>query len=174
MVSGEEMLVTVLGSCVAACIRDTKSSVGGMNHFLLPTEKKNINAQNWHDYESEATRYGDLAMEQLINKIISAGGKRENLEAKIFGGARMFTSTLSDIGAQNIAFVNEYLKTEKIKVVKKDIAGTNARKVYYIPSTGKVYLKRITRTNNNTIEIREQEYLDEAKHARTSADISFF
>lgn len=175
VVSGDEMLVTVLGSCVAACIRDTKSGIGGMNHFLLPTEnKKNRANNNWQDYDSAATRYGDLAMEQLINKIINLGGKRENLEAKIFGGAKMFTTSLSDIGGQNIAFVNDYLKTEGIKVVKKDMAGTNARKVYYIPSTGDVFLKRITHIKNNTIENREREYLNEAQNTRTSADISFF
>lgn len=174
VVSGEEMLVTVLGSCVAACIRDTQSGIGGMNHFLLPTERKNKRTQNWHDYDSEITRYGDLAMEQLINKIINLGGKRENLEAKIFGGARMFKTSLSDIGSQNIAFVIEYLKTEKITIVKQDVAGTNARKIYYIPSTGDVFLKRITHTNNDTIEVREREYLNEAKSARTEADISFF
>ncbi|MCW8929880.1 MAG: chemoreceptor glutamine deamidase CheD [Gammaproteobacteria bacterium] len=174
VINGEEMLVTVLGSCIAACIRDTQSGIGGMNHFLLPSENKNGQPKNWHDYDSEATRYGDLAMEQLINNIIGMGGKRENLEAKIFGGARMFKTTFSDIGGQNIAFVKEYLKTEKIRITKNDTAGTNARKVYYIPSTGEVFLKRITRTNNNTIELREREYMDEANHARTTADISFF
>jgi len=174
VVNGKEMLVTVLGSCIAACIRDTKSGIGGMNHFLLPTEKKKGQTNNWNDYNCEATRYGDLAMEQFINNIISMGGKRENFEAKIFGGAQMFTTTLSDVGAQNIAFVNEYLKTEKIRITKDDTAGTNARKVYYIPSTGEVFLKRITRTNNNTIENRERKYLKEAAHTKTTAEISFF
>ena len=174
VVDGQEMLVTVLGSCVAACIRDVRSGIGGMNHFLLPSEKNKNNNQSWNDYNSEATRYGDLAMEQLINKIIGMGGKRENLEAKIFGGARMFTTTLSDIGTQNIQFVTQYLKTEKIKVVSEDTAGVHARKVYYIPATGDVFLKRITRTNNNTIEDRERNYLKEVKQTRTSAEISFF
>jgi chemotaxis protein CheD len=174
VVNGEQMLVTVLGSCIAACIRDNKSGVGGMNHFLLPKEKANGKSRAWDDYDSQATRYGDLAMEQLINKIINMGGRRENLEAKIFGGARMFASTYSDIGGQNIEFVLQYLKTEKIRVTSNDTAGTNARKVYYIPNTGEVFLKRITKTNNNTIENREKEYMKEVKTARTSADISFF
>ena len=174
VVDGDQMLVTVLGSCIAACIRDNKNGIGGMNHFLLPTEKINGRAKRYLDYESEATRYGDLAMEQLINKIIAMGGKRENLEAKIFGGAKMFTASLSDIGSQNIAFVTEYLKIEKILVAKNDTAGINARKVYYIPATGDVFLKRITRTNNNTIELRERQYMSEANAARTTAQISFF
>ncbi len=174
VVHGPEMLVTVLGSCVAACIRDTKSGIGGMNHFLLPTEKKNKNATEWNDYNSAATRYGDLAMEQLINKIVAMGGKRENFEAKIFGGARMFETSFSDIGAKNIEFVTKYLKIEKIRTLSHDTAGNHARKIYYIPESGEVYLKRITNTNNDTIKNREYKYLSEARKARTTADISFF
>ena len=113
-------------------------------------------------------------MEQLINKIISMGGKREYLEAKIFGGGRMFDSGMSDIGTQNIEFVKEYLKTESIKIIKRDTGGDHARKVYYIPSTGEVFLKRINRINNNTIELRERKYLKQAKTTRTTAEISFF
>lgn len=173
VVNGEEMLVTVLGSCVAACIRDTKNGIGGMNHFLLPSEK-NKASKAWNDYDSAATRYGDLAMEQLINKIVSLGGKRENFEAKIFGGARMFETSFSDIGAKNIEFVTHYLETERIRVASIDTAGINARKVYYIPGTGEVFLKRITKTNNDTIQSREKKYLKEAQKARTTADISFF
>ena len=173
VVSGAEMMVTVLGSCVAACIRDSKNLIGGMNHFLLPTDTKIKQPQQWHNYDLSATRYGDLAMEQLINKIIGMGGRRENLEAKIFGGGKMFNSGLSDIGTQNIEFVKEYLKTEGIKIIKRDTGGDHARKVYYIPSTGEVFLKRINRINNNTIELRERKYLKQAKTTRTTAEISY-
>ena len=173
---GEEMMVTVLGSCVAACIRDTKNLIGGMNHFLLPTDTKTKLKQPmaWHNYDLAVTRYGDFAMEQLINKIIKMGGKREHLEAKIFGGGKMFANGMSDIGLQNIQFVKEYLKTEGIKIVKSDTGGEYARKVYYIPVTGDVFLKRINRINNNTIELREVKYLKRAKTARTTAIISYF
>ena len=174
VVSGAEMMVTVLGSCVAACIRDSKNHIGGMNHFLLPTDTKIQKNQQWHDYDLSATRYGDFAMERLINEIISMGGRREYLEAKIFGGGRMFDSGMSDIVTQNIGFVKEYLKTEGIKIIKRDTGGDHARKVYYIPSTGEVFLKRINRMNNNTIELRERKYLKQAKNTRTTADISFF
>ena len=174
VISGEEMMVTVLGSCIAACIRDKDSHIGGMNHFLLPTDTKIKKSNQWHNYDSSVTRYGDFAMEVLINRIIAMGGKRPNLEAKIFGGARMFNTSLSDVGAQNIEFVQEYLKTESIKVVSRDTGGENARKVYYIPSTGEVFLKRINRVNNNTIELREMRYLKQAKSTRTTAEISFF
>lgn len=173
VVSGAEMLVTVLGSCVAACIRDTKSGIGGMNHFLLPSMAVN-KGRHWDDYDSAATRYGDLAMEYLINKIVQLGGQRENLEAKVFGGARMFKTSFSDIGLQNIEFVNDYLKTERIRVVSSNTGSTFARKIYYIPSTGDVYLKRITHISNNTILERERNYFEEAQKARTTAEVSFF
>jgi len=174
VVNDKTMLVTVLGSCVAACIRDVRSGIGGMNHFLLPTDNKHPTQQAINDYNSDATRYGDLAMQQLINQIIAYGGKREHLEAKIFGGAKMFNATLSDIGKKNIEFVHEYLKTEKIKISSDDTAGINARKVYYIPETGEVYLKRILRTNNQTIENREKDYLRKTKKESTEAEITFF
>ena len=172
--AGDEMMVTVLGSCVAACIRDKKLGIGGMNHFLLPTDSKVKQKNQWQNYNSSVTRYGDFAMEVLINKIISMGGSRSNLEAKIFGGARMFNTSLSDVGAQNIEFVQQYLKTESINIVSRDLGGENARKVYYIPSTGEVFLKRINRVNNNTIELREMRYLKKAKSTRTTAEISYF
>jgi len=174
VVNGRQMLVTVLGSCVAACIRDSQRAIGGMNHFLLPYEKNRGTARKWNDYESESTRYGDLAMEQLINKIISLGGQREYLEAKIFGGAKMFNVHLSDIGRQNIEFVMQYLKTEKIKIASEDTGGIHARKIYYIPANGDVFLKRITETYNSTIEQREKRYMNEVKQTRTTAEISFF
>lgn len=174
VVAGEQMLVTVLGSCIAACIRDKKKLIGGMNHFLLPTDRKIQIPAQVLNYDNAATRYGDLAMERLINDIIARGGTRENFEAKIFGGSRMFNTSMSDVGDQNIQFVKSYLKTEGIRVSKEDLGGDLARKVYYIPSTGEVFLKRINKVRNNTIELREISYLKKAKSSRTTAQIDFF
>jgi chemotaxis protein CheD len=174
VVNGKQMLVTVLGSCIAACIRDKKKLIGGMNHFLLPTDRKIKSPGQILDYDNAATRYGDLAMERLINDIIARGGIRENFETKIFGGARMFNSGMSDVGSQNIEFVKAYLKTEGIRISKEDVGGDHARKVYYIPSTGDVFLKRINKVKNNTIELRELSYLKQAKSSRTTAQIEFF
>lgn len=175
VVNNKQMLVTVLGSCVAACIRDRHQQIGGMNHFLLPTDKKTSVQPRWDNLDSAAARYGDLAMEKLINNIIKLGGRRENLEAKIFGGANMFNGGLStDIGAQNVLFVKEYLEIEKINLIGIDTGGEYARKIYYIPETGEVFLKRIERFKNNTIQLRETQYLKQARVARTTAQVSYF
>ncbi|MFK5983987.1 MAG: chemoreceptor glutamine deamidase CheD [Pseudomonadota bacterium] len=172
--TGKEILVTVLGSCIAACIRDTRSGIGGMNHFLLPEQKKKPETSNWaENYESSETRYGDLAMEMLINDIIKRGGNRSFFEAKIFGGAQMFESNMK-VGERNIEFVSNYLKVESIPVVSNDVAGSHGRKIYYIPETGDIFLKRIISIHNNTIEKREKAYLKKAKQSRTEAEIDFF
>lgn len=171
---GKEMLVTVLGSCVAACIRDAKRGIGGMNHFLLPEQKNKDKSQGWvESYDSSETRYGDLAMEMLINDIIRRGGDRKNFEAKIFGGAQMFESSMQ-IGLRNIEFVRAYLKFESIAISSEDVAGTQGRKIYYIPETGEIFLKRIVSLHNNTIEKREAQYLRQARATKTEAEIDFF
>jgi len=171
---GDEMLVTVLGSCVAACIRDARSGIGGMNHFLLPEQRNSENKKNFAEsYDSSVTRYGDLAMEMLINDIIRRGGDRKYFEAKVFGGAQMFESSMQ-IGQRNIEFVREYLDFESIPINSEDVAGKQGRKVYYIPETGEIFLKRIVSLHNNTIEQREAKYLRQAKETKTEAEIDFF
>jgi len=171
---GKELLVTVLGSCVSACIRDTKSGIGGMNHFLLPEQHNRHKDTSWAEtYENSETRYGDLAMEILINDILKRGGDRQYFEAKIFGGAQMFKSSM-EIGKRNIDFVSDYLKYESIRVASNDVGGIYGRKVYYIPQTGDIFLKRIINVKNKTIEFREKKYLQEAKQTRTEAEIDFF
>ena len=171
---GAELLVTVLGSCVSACIRDTKSGIGGMNHFLLPEQKNKPQSTSWAEsYDNSETRYGDLAMEILINDIIKRGGDRQYFEAKIFGGAQMFVSNMR-VGDRNIEFVSDYLKYESISVSTQDTGGKQGRKLYYIPQTGDVFLKRIVSLHNNTIENREKKYMKEATSSRTEAEIDFF
>ncbi|MFK5892283.1 MAG: chemoreceptor glutamine deamidase CheD, partial [Pseudomonadota bacterium] len=158
----------------SACIRDTKSGIGGMNHFLLPEQNNKHNNTTWAEaYESSETRYGDLAMEILINDIIKRGGERQYFEAKIFGGAQMFESSM-EIGKRNIEFVSKYLKYESIRIASNDVGGRYGRKIYYIPQTGDIFLKRIINIKNKTIENREKKYLQEAKKSRTEAEIDFF
>ena len=124
----EEMLVTVLGSCVAACIRDPLANVGGINHFLLAEPSAEI--------ISQSNRYGSFAMECLINDIIKNGGQKNRLEAKIFGGANLFQSRLK-IGEKNIEFVKQYLEKERITLISEDVGGAIPRRIHYWPSTGK-------------------------------------
>lgn len=120
---------TLLGSCVAACIRDPVAGVGGMNHFLLPGEES-------RGHERDAERYGDYLMELLINGLMKQGAHRDRLEAKLFGGARMMRG-LSDIGRKNAEFAERYLRHEGVTVVGKDLGGDRGRRLQYWPVSGR-------------------------------------
>jgi chemotaxis protein CheD len=120
---------TLLGSCVAACIRDPVAGVGGMNHFLLPGEDGRVR-------KGDAERYGDYLMELLINGLMKQGASRDRLEAKLFGGARMMGG-LSDIGKKNADFAERYLGHEGIAVVGKDLGGNRGRRLHYWPVAGR-------------------------------------
>jgi len=169
-VSHESMvLVTVLGSCVSACIRDRKLGMGGMNHFMLP----DIGSKD--ESFSPSARYGAYAMEVLINHLLKMGARREQLEAKIFGGGRVMASLAgSDVGKRNVAFVQEYLKNERIPVVAEDLLDVYPRKVYYFPKDGRVMLKKMMHTRNNTVIEREREYADRLTAEPVSGDIELF
>jgi chemotaxis protein CheD len=144
--------VTVLGSCVSACIRDKVFAIGGMNHFMLP---EGDGLGGW----GNSSRYGVYAMEILINEILKRGGRRENLQAKIFGGGNvMKTLSKSNVGERNAEFATKFLATEGIPVLAKDLVDVFPRKVYHFPSTGKVRVKKITDLHNQTILEREREY----------------
>jgi chemotaxis protein CheD len=129
---GSETIVTVLGSCVAACIRDPITQVGGMNHFMLPAS----DSGQW-GAASASLRFGNFAMERLINDILRQGGRRRHLEIKVFGGARMMGNG-SSIGLQNAAFVETYLRKESLPIAAHDLRGDHARRIHYQPLTGRV------------------------------------
>ena len=149
-------LVTVLGSCVSACLRDRDSGIGGMNHFMLPDEGKLIGA---HGNISAGGRYGVHAMELLINQILKLGGRRDRLEAKVFGGGNVLQGfMLSNVGEQNAEFIVEYLNLERIPIVARDLLDVWPRKIYFFPRTGKVMVKRLRKVNNDTIVLRERDY----------------
>lgn len=152
-----EMVVTVLGSCIAACIRDKVRGIGGMNHFMLP-EQSEYSSDVWGgNPNTAASRYGNWAMEYLINEILKRGGRRENLEVKLFGGGQMIAS-MTDIGQRNILFAYSYLANEGLKVVAADVGDVYARKVLYFPDTGAVKVRRIKDMKNNTLLDREKTY----------------
>lgn len=130
----EVVLTTILGSCVAACLRDPVAGVGGMNHFLLPDGVKDGGV---------AQRYGAHAMELLINDILRRGGRRDRLEAKLFGGGRMFDG-LTDVGGANAAFAEKFLRDEGIPVVAASLGGSGARRVQYWPVSGRAQQKSVT------------------------------
>ncbi|MEI7841813.1 MAG: chemoreceptor glutamine deamidase CheD [Gallionellaceae bacterium] len=164
------VLVTVLGSCVAACIRDRKSGIGGMNHFMLPENKTEVASP-----VATAARYGAYAMEMMINQLLKNGAKRENLEAKLFGGGNVLRGfTVTNVGERNVEFATAYLKNEKIRVVAQSILDIYPRKIYFFPATGKVMLRKLKHANNDTIIEREAEYGSRLKHADIEGDIDLF
>ena len=168
-VTGRDMLlVTVLGSCVSACIRDPKSGIGGMNHFMLPEGDP-------HNPLSESARYGGYAMEVLLNQLIKMGASRTRLEAKVFGGGAVMRGfTMHNVGERNSDFVLEYLDAERIRVVAQDLRDIYPRKVYYFPSSGRVLVKKLKQVHNNTIVQREEEYGSRLKKSEVSGDVELF
>lgn len=163
------LIVTVLGSCVSACIRDTKTGVGGMNHFMLPESTDRDNPV------SESMRYGSYAMEVLINQLLKNGARRENMEAKIFGGGNVLRSfTTTNVGERNAIFVRKFLKDENIRVNGEDLNDIYPRKVYFFPSTGKVLVKKLKQLNNYTLIKREASYADRLKADTVGGEIELF
>jgi chemotaxis protein CheD len=161
--TAEDMvLVTVLGSCVAACIQDRAAGIGGMNHFMLPDDGADV-AQA----ASDAMRYGAYAMEVLINELIKAGGRRERFEAKVFGGAAVLAGmTTMNIGDRNAAFVRRYLALENIRIVAEDLQGSHPRKVAFLPRTGQVMVKKLRLTQDSSVAEREQALARQTPEAR--------
>jgi chemotaxis protein CheD len=170
-VTGRNMvLVTVLGSCVAACIRDRVSGISGMNHFMLPENKNERNTP-----VATAARYGSYAMEMMINQMLKAGAQRANLEAKLFGGGNVLRGfAVTNPGERNVEFVIDYLEKEGIEVVAKSLLDIYPRKIYFFPSSGKVLLKRLQHANNDTIVEREADYGFRLKHADIQGDVELF
>ncbi len=168
-----ELIATVLGSCVTACIRDPAIGIGGINHFMLPYFK-NSQGSNWeHTPVSLETRYGNIAMEKLINAILKVGGKRENLEIKLFGGGRVLDMQ-TDIGEKNIEFVRQYLMKEKLNAIAEDVGGRHPRKIQYFPYTGRVRVKKLNNLHNNTLIERENVYLARLKQSELKGKVELF
>ena len=168
-----ELITTVLGSCVSACIRDPILGIGGMNHFMLPLHVQSRTG-TWKDTPvSASTRYGNVAMERLINVILANGGKRKNLEIKIFGGGKVLDMNM-DIGQLNIDFVVEYLHTERLNVVTEDMGGIYPRKVMYYPSSGRARIKKLYKLHNETILNREKAYNAKLESEEVVGDVELF
>lgn len=153
----DEIITTVLGSCVSACIRDPDSGVGGMNHFMLPgdTTKR---LDQWGGKDSLATRYGIAAMESLVNDILKQGARKDRLELKLFGGGKVLAMDVNDVGERNIRFVRQFLKTEGLAAVAEDLGGTYPRKINFFPKTGKVMVRRLRSLQNQAIVNQEKNY----------------
>jgi chemotaxis protein CheD len=165
----ETLIVTVLGSCVSVCLRDPILRITGMNHFLLPANKDHLNVN------SDSARYGVYAMEVLINHMIKLGASKSRLEAKVFGGGNVLKQLrINSVGEQNAAFVEEYLDTENIRVVAKDLLGEYPRKIYFFPLTGEVKVRKLKSLHNTTILERESEYRVKVSQTPASGDVDLF
>lgn len=164
-----EMITTVLGSCISACIRDRRLGIGGMNHFMLPVGGAPSPAAN----NSTAARYGNYAMETLINDILKNGGRRANLEVKIFGGGQVLEQ-MTRIGDANIRFVREYLEVEHLTLSAEDVGGRCPRKVLYYPDTGRVRVRKLKVLKNETILQREKRYLNTLEKEPASGNVELF
>ena len=171
-VSGEdEMIMTVLGSCVSACIRNPRTNIGGMNHFMLPQMGASASMLT---LDGTAARYGNWAMEVLINEILNYGGSKRDLEVKLFGGGKVLDNMTMDIGKRNIDFVFSFLDKEGINVVAHDVGDRFPRKLLYFPNTGKVRVRKLQSTNQATIVRREAAYLNDIKTSPRDGDIDLF
>jgi len=159
----DEVLTTILGSCIAACIRDAVSGVGGMNHFLLP---------DGNSGDREARCYGVNAMELLINDILKHGGDRRRLEAKLFGGANV-VSALTDVGSRNYAFARQFLTDEGIPIVGGDVGGDLARRIQFMPVSGRARQAVVKGAEPKLVE-EELTALHKKTQTAATADVEFF
>ena len=145
--SDQLVIMTVLGSCIAACLWDSRAGIGGMNHFMLPES----------DAADVSGRYGSYAMEILINEMLKAGARREYLQAKIFGGAQVMAGfTTMNVGERNTSFVKDYLRTERIPLLSEDVLDIHPRKVVFFPTTGKAMVKRLAHAHPESLLSQER------------------
>jgi chemotaxis protein CheD len=164
-----EMIVTILGSCVAACMHDPVARVGGMNHFLLPEAAPSVDTSD----PQESTRYGAFAMEQLINGILKLGGVKKRLEVKVFGGANV-TSSSAMIGSKNVAFVKEFLRKEGLSIDSSDLGEDYPRRLRYYPDTGKVMLLKLRRRADMAVVDEEKKFAESLKNKPVEGGIELF
>lgn len=160
------LIMTTLGSCIAACLWDRERKIGGMNHFMLPDGGG----------AADSGRYGSYAMELLINEMIKLGATRSTMEAKVFGGGAVISGMNSiNIGERNTNFVLDYLHTERITVVSKDVLDIHPRKVCFLPASGRAMVKRLASTNTEALVAQERAAASRAAPAvATGGSIDLF
>lgn len=164
----DEVLVTVLGSCVAACVRDPLIGIGGMNHFMLPHHESG----SWGD-DLRSARFGNFAMEKLLNELGKAGCARERMEIKVFGGGNV-TETSQSIGSDNAEFVLRYLEAEGLRCAAHDLGGTRPRRIHYYPSSGRVVRRLLGVSERYTVDREEHDYGNRLLRQQPSGEIQLF
>ncbi|HEY0973748.1 MAG TPA: chemoreceptor glutamine deamidase CheD [Solimonas sp.] len=170
--ASDVMLVTVLGSCVSACIRDPLAGIGGMNHFMLPEAEGETSSSGW---VNESARYGGYAMEMLINDLLKRGAARNRLETKVFGGGAVLAGfTTSNVGERNGQFVLNYLRAEGLPLAGQDLFDVCPRRVHYFPRTGRVLVKRLPSANDSEVLASERLYRSRLQQSPTSGSVELF
>lgn len=159
------LIMTTLGSCIAACLWDRDKRVGGMNHFLLPEARGG----------GDSARYGSFAMDLLIGEMVKRGATRSTMEAKVFGGGAVISGMNTiNVGERNTNFVLDYLRTERITVVSKDVMDIYPRKVCFLPASGKAMVKRLASANTEAIAAQERAAATRAVPAGGSGSVDLF
>ena len=164
---GKEMLATILGSCVSACIRDPSNGIGGMNHFLLPGDDSGDNQM------SDSARYGVFAMESLINGLLKSGCRKERFEIKVFGGGNVINNS-ARIGSKNAKFIRDFLRKEGFRIASEDLEGDHPRRLHYYPDTGKVMMRLLRRKEDMAVVEEEARYKKEIAAHPIESNIELF
>lgn len=169
----DELIATVLGSCISVCVTDPVLKIGGMNHFMLP-KYNSSNDDAWGSTVINAqTRYGNVAMEHLINQLIKHGAHKPRLELKVVGGGRVMKE-MTDVGLRNIAFVYDYIADERLKLVKEDVGDLWPRKVLFHPMNGKVWVRKLKKLSNETIIERDMDYMHQLETEKVEGSVDLF
>ena len=144
-----------------------------MNHFMLPGDTAR-RLDQWAGKDSLATRYGIAAMEKLVNDILKLGARKTRLELKLFGGGKVLSMNINDVGARNIQFVRQFVATEGFTVVAEDMGSTYPRKVNYFPKTGKVMVRRLRSLQNQAVVEQEKKYETTLGNKEIPGEIELF
>ncbi len=170
--AGQEMIVTVLGSCVSACVWEPRMKIGGMNHFMLPESNSE------HSLADKSMRYGNHAMEELINDLLRRGARREALEIKVFGGGNVIASMTGGgtgpIGDRNSEFVRRYLNAEGLRIAAEDLGGPHPRRIHFFPRIGKVIRLFLKKDVERAVLTRELSYRSKLKDVPVEGDVELF
>lgn len=169
--SPDELVVTILGSCISVCMRDSEAGIGGMNHFMLPGTTDRTAASLNRSIAGNS--YGVYAMESLITGILKYGGCRERLEIKVTGGGRIGSGS-STVGASNIQFIRDFLTLEGLRAVAVDVGGTQPRKVQYNPLTGGLRVKRLAALQRTDLIAQEAQYQESITKAPLTGAVELF
>jgi len=131
------VITTILGSCVAVCLSQKGTGIGGVNHFLLAQQR---------DGEKPSPRYGPAAIDMLINRVVALGASRQKLTAMVFGGANVlhaFQEGVRHIGLANVEMARELLARHGIPICAEDVGGTRGRRLVFSAQDGNASVRRL-------------------------------